>query len=99
MSQLTDITVACRQGGVDGRNTGARLFDEVPGAPLEDVVEALAFAGFPPFDTIMGATEYSTSTYGGENEYEHRQAILDKMSAVGYPQNEIDDAVATIWRG
>ena len=70
-----------------------------PNGPLEDVVEALAFAGFPPRYTIMGATQYSTSLYPGESEYTHRQVIIDKMKAVGYPANEVDDAVADIWRG
>ena len=93
MSDFKEIAVRNRQNGVSGEQTGRDLF------ALEDVVEALAFAGFPPRDTIMGATQYSTSLYPGESEYTHRQVIIDKMKAVGYPANEVDDAVADIWRG
>ena len=46
-----------------------------------------------------GRDQYSTSLYPGESEYTHRQVIIDKMKAVGYPANEVDDAVADIWRG
>ena len=99
MSDFKEIAVRNRQNGVSGEQTGRDLFALSPNGPLEDVVEALAFAGFPPRDTIMGATQYSTSLYPGESEYTHRQVIIDKMKAVGYPANEVDDAVADIWRG
>ena len=95
MSDFKEIAVRNRQNGVSGEQTGRDLFALSPNGPLEDVVEALAFAGFPPRDTIMGATQYSP----GESEYTHRQVIIDKMKAVGYPANEVDDAVADIWRG
>ena len=94
MSDFKEIAVRNRQNGVSGEQTGRDLFALSPNGPLEDVVEALAFAGFPPRDTIMGATQYSTSLYPGESEYTHRQVIIDKMKAVGYPANEVDDAVA-----
>ena len=99
MSDFKEIAVRNRQNGVSGEQTGRALFALSPHGPLEDVVEALAFAGFPSRDTIMGATQYSTSLYPGESEYTHRQVIIDKMKAVGYPANEVDDAVADIWRG
>ena len=94
MSDFKEIAVRNRQNGVSGEQTGRDLFALSPNGPLEDVVEALAFAGFPPRDT-----QYSTSLYPGESEYTHRQVIIDKMKAVGYPANEVDDAVADIWRG
>ena len=99
MSDFKEMAVRNRQNGVSGEQTGRDLFALSPNGPLEDVVEALAFAGFPPRDTIMGATQYSTSLHPGESEYTHRQVIIDKMKAVGYPANEVDDAVADIWRG
>ena len=82
MSDFKEIAVRNRQNGVSGEQTGRDLFALSPNGPLEDVVEALAFAGFPPRDTIMGATQYSTSLYPGESEYTHRQVIIDKMKAV-----------------
>ena len=75
MSDFKEIAVRNRQNGVSGEQTGRDLFALSPNGPLEDVVEALAFAGFPPRDTIMGATQYSTSLYPGESEYTHRQMM------------------------
>ncbi len=98
MSDFKEIAVRNRQNGVSGEQTGRDLFALSPNGPLEDVVEALAFA-----DSLRATPswryQYSTSLYPGESEYTHRQVIIDKMKAVGYPANEVDDAVADIWRG
>mgnify|MGYP000013623257 CR=1 FL=1 len=99
MSDFKEIAVRNRQNGVSGEQTGRDLFALSPNGPLEDVVEALAFAGFPPRDTIMGATQYSTSLHPGESEYTHRQVIIDKMKAVGVSGQRSRRCRCDIWRG
>ncbi|MCH3942547.1 MAG: hypothetical protein LKE37_02325 [Atopobiaceae bacterium] len=100
MSQLSDITIESRQNGVSGIQTGQRLFKEVPGANLEEVVEAFAGAGFPPYETLSGSSEYATLSGSSDHVTSgDRQTILGKMKVVGYPQDEIDDAAARVTCG
>ena len=84
-NELGDVTVECRQNGVDASQTGRRLFEKCPGHDSGSVVEAFAGAGFPVRETVIGAMEYST------------HEIVAKAREIGFPQEEVDAVVAEAW--
>lgn len=91
MATFDEMVVQARRDGIDAREIGKQLCDVDANASVRDVTHAFALAGYPPSDTMSGVSAYTLGT--GRESAENWQTMLDMMREVGYPENEIQDAL------
>ena len=54
MGRIADITVPARRSGISGADCGKKIKKEIGEVNFDELVEAFAYAGYPPSDSIKG---------------------------------------------